>query len=107
MQKTPKRVKVKSGIEGLTDWAGMRDTHAAPHLVGEMAELGVVAGVLRPSNRPLASRHGNAYLDVVTRYEPLSLDGSVHGTAGDPLEQSRMLPENTAQLLGGEPPPAA
>lgn len=66
------------GLGGIFGLEGPRDTHTAPNLVSEMAELGVVASVLLPIDFPSISRNAEAYLDVAVNYDALVGFGSVH-----------------------------
>ncbi len=57
---------------------GMRATHTAPNLAGEMAELGIVRSVLLPIDLPVLSYNAETYLEVVANRPELVSYGSVH-----------------------------
>lgn len=58
---------------------GMRDTHTAPQIIGEMDRLGIAVSVLLPIDLPVLSYNAEAYLSAVGRSEGRLLSfGSVH-----------------------------
>ena len=76
-------MKKDLGLGGVFGVQGMRDTHTAPNLMGEMEELGIVASVLLPIDFPYISRNADSFLEVASKHSPLVGFGSVHPFDGE------------------------
>jgi predicted TIM-barrel fold metal-dependent hydrolase len=93
-----KALKRDLGLGGVFGKAGMRDTHTAPNLMSDMADLGIVASVLLPIDMPRISRNAEAYLEIADECPPLVGFGSVH-----PFEKgfaARLERQKAAGALG-------
>ena len=75
--------------------SGMRCTHTAPNLLGEMDELRITASVLLPIDLPYISWNAEEWLEVVRELRGLVSMGSVH-----PIER-RMGERLEAQKAAG------
>lgn len=84
---------------------GMRRTHTAPNLIGEMTDLGIAVSVLLPIDYPVLSRNAETYLAVAQRSEQRLVSfGSVHPFARHPEE--RLARQKQAGALGIKVHPA-
>ncbi|MBW2458190.1 MAG: amidohydrolase family protein [Deltaproteobacteria bacterium] len=83
---------------------GMRTTHTAPNLSGEMADLGIVRSVLLPIDFPFLSHNAETYLEVVADIPELVSYGSVHPHDRNAAE--RLAAQKRAGAIGVKLHPA-
>jgi len=83
---------------------GMRATHTAPNLIGEMNDLGIAHSVLLPIDLPFLSHNAETYLELVTSTPELISYGSVHPLSRDAAD--RLAAQKRAGAMGVKLHPA-